>query len=83
MISLIGAPRVDAFHPDDALPPLRVFVPLAVILGIVAVLDILIRIIRTHGKLHVAPSDVVLFVGAAVILAIGLLADLIVAQKRQ
>jgi len=63
--------------------PLRVFVPLAIVLGMVAVLDILIRIIRTHGRLHVAPSDVVLFVGAAVILAIGLLADLIVAQKRQ
>jgi hypothetical protein len=61
--------------------PLRVFVPASLVLLAGALGRIIWRF--CVDRLHVSEGDAVLLVGAAIILAIGLLADLIVAQKRE
>jgi glycosyltransferase involved in cell wall biosynthesis len=62
--------------------PLRVFVPLAVIMGVAAIAkscyDFFI-----HPKHSLEESDIILAVAALMVLAIGLLADLIVAHRRE
>ncbi|HUG92852.1 MAG TPA: glycosyltransferase family 2 protein, partial [Planctomycetaceae bacterium] len=60
--------------------PLRVFVPLAAALALAAVVKGAYDII--HSPTGLGDTDVILAVGSLVVFAVGLLADLIVAQKR-
>jgi glycosyltransferase involved in cell wall biosynthesis len=62
--------------------PLRVFVPLSLLLAVCAVVHACVRWVL-RGQANLADSDVILMVGAVVVLAIGLLADLIVAGRRR
>lgn len=61
--------------------PLRVFFPMSAWLLVAALLVGLFRSV-TRGRLAIAETEVILFVTSLMVLVIGLLADLIVAQRR-
>jgi hypothetical protein len=61
--------------------PLRVFFPMSLVLFLAAMLVALVRSV-VRGRLAIAETEVILFVTSLMVLVIGLLADLIVAQRR-
>jgi len=61
--------------------PLRIYLPLAMLLGLTAVIRCAHHLLST-SPLGITDSDVVLAVAAVVVLAIGLLAELVVKQRR-